>query len=59
MSHKEVDKVLKIVEKQTGYPVSVKAIVLSSINTEHEDIVISGEKDFSVIGVFERVVVAP
>jgi DUF2075 family protein len=36
-----------------------KAIVLSSINTEHEDIVISEEKNFSVIGIFERVVVAP
>lgn len=33
-----------------------KAIVLSSINTQHDDIVLSGGDNLSIIGVFERVV---
>ena len=33
-----------------------KAIVLSSLNEEHEDIILSGGEHFSVFGVFERVV---
>jgi DUF2075 family protein len=32
-----------------------KAIVLSSINAQHEDIVLSGGEGLSVVGVFERV----
>lgn len=35
-----------------------KAIVLSSINPQHEDIVLSGGEGFSIVGVFERVVEA-
>ena len=33
-----------------------RAIVLSSINPQHEDIVLSGGDGMSVLGVFERVV---
>jgi DUF2075 family protein/SOS-response transcriptional repressor LexA len=33
------------------------AIVLSSINPQHEDIVLSGGEGFSIMGLFERVVV--
>ena len=33
-----------------------KSIVLSSINTQHDDIILSGGTDFSILGVFERVI---
>ena len=32
------------------------SIVLSSINTQHDDIILSGGNDFSILGVFERVI---
>lgn len=35
-----------------------KAIVLSSINPKHEDIVLSGGDEMSLLGVFERVIAA-
>ncbi|HUJ16555.1 MAG TPA: S24/S26 family peptidase [Nitrospirota bacterium] len=33
-----------------------KAIVLSSLNEKHEDIVLTGGEHLSVIGIFERVI---
>jgi DUF2075 family protein/SOS-response transcriptional repressor LexA len=35
-----------------------KAIVLSSINTQHDDIILSGGDEYSILGVFERVIEA-
>jgi len=31
-----------------------RAIVLSSVNEQHEDIVLTGGEDLSVVGIFER-----